>query len=115
MHALRSRACGGGDLFGRYGGEEFLLIFPATSLLPALNTCERIRAQVETHAWTGLLKGRVTVSIGVTQYVLGESVLEFFSRADTAMYMAKEGGRNQVRATSTGSAALEAVKALVMR
>lgn len=86
----------GGDVFGRYGGEEFLLIFPATSLLPSLNTCERIRAQVESHAWSGLLKGRVTVSIGVTQYVLGESVLEFFSRADTAMYMAKEGGRNQV-------------------
>ena len=86
----------GGDVFGRYGGEEFLLIFPGTSLLPALNTCERIRAQVETYAWTGLLKGRVTVSMGVTQYVLGESVLEFFSRADTAMYMAKEGGRNQV-------------------
>ena len=73
-----------------------MLIFPATSLLPSLNTCERIRAQVESHVWTGLLKGRVTVSIGVTQYVLGESVLEFFSRADTAMYMAKEGGRNQV-------------------
>ena len=86
----------GGDVFGRYGGEEFLLIFPATSLLPALNTCERIRAQVEAHAWSGLLKGRVTVSIGVTQYVQGESVLEFFSRADTAMYLAKEGGRNQV-------------------
>ena len=51
---------------------------------------------MESHAWTDLLKGRVTVSIGVTQYVLGESVLEFFSRADTAMYMAKEGGRNQV-------------------
>ena len=86
----------GGDMFGRYGGEEFLLIFPGTSLLPALNTCERIRAQVENHAWSGLLKGRVTVSVGVTQYVMGESVLEFFSRADTAMYLAKEGGRNQV-------------------
>ncbi len=85
-----------GDIFGRYGGEEFLLIFPATSLLPALNTCERIRAQVEAHPWTGLLKCRVSVSIGVTQYIPGESVLEFFSRSDTAMYMAKEGGRNQV-------------------
>lgn len=85
-----------GDLFGRYGGEEFLLIFPATSLLPALNTCERIRAQVEAHSWKGLPKGRVSVSIGVTQYIPGESVLEFFARADTAMYMAKEGGRNQV-------------------
>ena len=36
------------------------------------------------------------MSIGVTQYVVGESLLEFFSRADTAMYLAKEGGRNQV-------------------
>ena len=85
-----------GDIFGRYGGEEFLLIFPGTSLLPALNTCERIRSHVESHAWSGALKSRVSVSIGVTQYILGESVLEFFSRADTAMYMAKEGGRNQV-------------------
>ncbi|MDA8519373.1 GGDEF domain-containing protein [Acidovorax sp. NCPPB 4044] len=84
------------DFFGRYGGEEFLLVFPATPLLPALNSCERIRSQVESHAWEGKLRGRVTVSIGVTQYVLGESVLEFFSRADTAMYLAKQGGRNQV-------------------
>ncbi|CAM3395605.1 sensor domain-containing diguanylate cyclase [Paracidovorax anthurii] len=84
------------DFFGRYGGEEFLLVFPATPLLPALNSCERIRAQVESHPWEGPLRGRVTVSIGVTQYMLGESVLEFFSRADTAMYMAKQGGRNQV-------------------
>ncbi len=86
----------GDDFFGRYGGEEFLLIFPATPLLPALNTCERIRSQVEAHDWKEPLRGRVTVSVGVTQYVLGESVLEFFSRADTAMYLAKQGGRNQV-------------------
>ncbi|MFN3376569.1 MAG: diguanylate cyclase [Burkholderiaceae bacterium] len=86
----------GGDVFGRYGGEEFLLIFPGTALLPALNTCERIRAHVEAHAWDAALPAPVTVSIGVTQYVVGESLLEFFSRADTAMYLAKEGGRNQV-------------------
>ena len=84
------------DIFGRYGGEEFLLIFPGTSLLPALNTCERVRAQVENHSWGIDMRCRVTVSIGVTQYVRGESVLEFFSRADTATYLAKEGGRNQV-------------------
>ena len=84
------------DFFGRYGGEEFLLIFPATPLLPSLNSCERIRALVESHQWQEPLRGRVTVSIGVTQYVLGESVLEFFSRADTAVYLAKQGGRNQV-------------------
>lgn len=86
----------GGDIFGRYGGEEFLLIFPNTSLLPALNTSERIRSQVEQYKWDGALQCRVSVSIGVTQYIPGESVLELFSRADTAMYMAKQGGRNQV-------------------
>ncbi|RYF58183.1 MAG: GGDEF domain-containing protein, partial [Comamonadaceae bacterium] len=84
------------DFFGRYGGEEFLLVFPATPLLPALNSCERIRSHIESYPWDGTLRGRITVSIGVTQYVLGESVLEFFSRADTAMYLAKQGGRNQV-------------------
>ena len=45
------------------------MLFPATSLLPSLNTCERIRAQVESHAWTDLLKGRVTVSFSLTDPV----------------------------------------------
>lgn len=84
------------DIFGRYGGEEFLLIFPTTSLLPALNTSERIRSQVEHFAWDCALEKGVSISIGVTQYIPGESVLELFSRADTAMYLAKQGGRNQV-------------------
>jgi diguanylate cyclase (GGDEF)-like protein len=84
------------DVFGRYGGEEFLLIFPATSLLPALNTSERIRGEVEHFPWDDALEHGVSVSIGVTQYIPGESVLELFSRADTAMYLAKQGGRNQV-------------------
>ena len=84
------------DIFGRYGGEEFLLIFPATSLLPALNTSERIRGEVEHFPWNDALERGVSVSIGVTQYIPGESVLELFSRADTAMYLAKQGGRNQV-------------------
>ena len=84
------------DIFGRYGGEEFLLIFPTTSLLPALNTSERIRGEVEHFPWGDALEHGVSVSIGVTQYIPGESVLELFSRADTAMYLAKQGGRNQV-------------------
>jgi diguanylate cyclase (GGDEF)-like protein len=85
-----------GDVFGRYGGEEFLLVLPETSLLAALNSAERIREQVESYAWSGKLKRSVTVSIGLTQYIPGESGLDLFSRTDTAMYMAKRGGRNQV-------------------
>lgn len=84
------------DVFGRYGGEEFLLVLPETPLLSALNMAERIREQVEHHPWSGKLHGLVTVSIGLTQYIAGESVLDLFSRTDTAMYLAKRGGRNQV-------------------
>ncbi|HXA47761.1 MAG TPA: GGDEF domain-containing protein, partial [Burkholderiaceae bacterium] len=75
---------------------EFLLILPQTSLLAALNIAERIRERVETNRWSDELKGPVTVSIGLTQYNAGESVLDLFSRSDTAMYLAKRGGRNQV-------------------
>jgi len=84
------------DVFGRFGGEEFLLIFPQTSLLSALNIAERIREKVEQNQWSAELKAPVTISIGLTQYKMGESVLDLFSRTDTAMYMAKRGGRNQV-------------------
>lgn len=85
-----------GDVFGRYGGEEFLLVLPETALLAALNVAERIREQVEHFEWDEKLRNRVTVSIGLTQYLPGESVLDLFSRTDTAMYLAKQGGRNQV-------------------
>lgn len=84
------------DTLGRYGGEEFVLILPETPLLSALNIAERIRAEVERHCGQGKLRRPVTVSIGLTQYIPGESVLDLFSRTDTAMYLAKRGGRNQV-------------------
>jgi diguanylate cyclase (GGDEF)-like protein len=84
------------DVFGRYGGEEFLLILPATPLLAALNTAERIREQVERHCRQAELRRAVTVSIGLTQYIPGESVLDLFSRTDSAMYLAKRRGRNRV-------------------
>jgi diguanylate cyclase (GGDEF)-like protein len=85
------------DILGRYGGEEFLLLLPGIALLDALNTVERIRALTE--ARLGLLsklERKVTVSIGLTQYISGESVLDLFARGDMAMYLAKTGGRNQV-------------------
>ena len=85
------------DVFGRYGGEEFLLLMPATILLDALNIVERIRELSEAQLWiSAKLCQKATVSIGVTQYIPGESILDLFSRADAAMYLAKKGGRNQV-------------------
>lgn len=85
------------DVFGRYGGEEFLLMLPGVGLLEALNTIERIRALTETKLnILAKLERKVTVSIGLTQFIPGETVLDLFARADVAMYMAKTGGRNQV-------------------
>ena len=84
------------DVFGRYGGEEFVLVFPRTSLPAAVDTCERIRARVASAEWGAAEPLRVTVSVGVARYEPGESALEFFSRADAAMYQAKQEGRNQV-------------------
>lgn len=85
------------DVFGRYGGEEFLLLLPGVTLLDALNTVERIRTLTEVRLGIiAKVERKVTVSIGLTQYVPGESVLDLFGRADTAMYLAKTGGRNRV-------------------
>ena len=114
-HALRPT-----DLAARYGGEEFVLLFAETGAETAAMMAEAIRAHIEslriphprstTSDW-------LTVSIGVATIHPHQldNTESLFVAADRAMYVAKEGGRNQVRATSTGGAALEAVKALVMR
>ena len=114
-HALRPT-----DLAARYGGEEFVLLFAETGAETAAMMAEAIRAHIEslriphprstTSQW-------LTVSIGVATIHPHQldNTESLFVAADRAMYVAKEGGRNQVRSTSTGGAALEAVKALVMR
>lgn len=83
------------DLVGRYGGEEFVLCLPKTSLQQAMETAERIRAAL---ARTSVLhEGKtiaVTVSIGVAELRAGESLEQWLSRADAAMYEAKRKGRN---------------------
>jgi diguanylate cyclase (GGDEF)-like protein len=114
-HALRPT-----DLAARYGGEEFVLLFAETDGDKAYQLAESIRAHIEslqiphprstTSAW-------LTVSIGVATIHPHQldNTESLFVAADRAMYVAKEGGRNQVQATRTGGASLAAVKALVMR
>ncbi|MFA6231827.1 MAG: diguanylate cyclase [Rhodanobacter sp.] len=83
------------DLVGRYGGEEFVVCLPETNLQQAMETAERIRAAL---ARTSVLhEGKtisVTVSIGVAALRTGESLEQWLSRADGAMYEAKRSGRN---------------------
>jgi diguanylate cyclase len=85
------------DCFGRYGGEEFLMVLPQTSLEGALIKAERVRQQIESLAFPMIADNfRITVSIGVAEHQKGESVDDTLARADQYLYAAKAAGRNQV-------------------
>jgi diguanylate cyclase (GGDEF)-like protein len=85
------------DYAGRYGGEEFFVVFSNTTADIAATISERFRGDMEETEfdWEGK-KFRVMVSIGVAQFNPGESPDRWISRADAAMYRAKQKGRNQV-------------------
>jgi diguanylate cyclase len=95
--ALAPRGLRGIDTFGRFGGEEFLIVLPGTGRQGALALAERVRAATEATAWPDLPPGqRVTVSIGVATHAKGEDVTNLLHRADQALYQGKHAGRNRV-------------------
>lgn len=96
--ALRSS-----DALTRWGGEEFLVLSPATPLDGAVNLAERIRAGLEASPFPDI--GRVTLSAGVAEYQEGESLETWVDRADQALYRAKAEGRNRVAASAMRSPA----------
>jgi diguanylate cyclase (GGDEF)-like protein len=85
------------DKFGRYGGEEFLLLLPATTLDLGLITMERIREDIASAPWSEIAKGiRMTISCGVTEVKPSDTNSDVIARADQALYDAKHKGRNRV-------------------
>ena len=90
----------GRDTAARYGGEEFTVIVRGAGLADALKLAEQIRANVEGKK---LIKkstaedlGSITVSIGVTEFVEGDTAASLIQRADACLYSAKHAGRNCV-------------------
>ena len=89
-HTLRDM-----DLVCRYGGEEFVMILPGTSLLNAIRAARRVHEALEQTSYrAGDALLRVTVSIGVAEVHGDENVEKFIKRLDEALYAAKHAGRN---------------------
>lgn len=89
------------DIVSRFGGEEFVIVLPDTSQEEAIKTAEQIRTAFEK---TKLQRkeepkdlGKLTVSIGVSKFKTNDTLESIFERADKALYLAKEKGRNCVK------------------
>ncbi|AZQ86016.1 diguanylate cyclase [Colwellia sp. Arc7-635] len=82
------------DALFRYGGEEFVIVPLKVDLAAALIVAEKLRLLVAQHKYVNDLK--ITISIGVAQYRVGETAEAWIARADAALYKAKDAGRNKV-------------------
>jgi diguanylate cyclase (GGDEF)-like protein/PAS domain S-box-containing protein len=82
------------DVLCRWGGEEFMVLAPKNDAAQAAQLAEILRGLIEGHDFGDGLQ--VTASFGVTSHICGESVEVFVNRVDTALYQAKNDGRNRV-------------------
>ena len=84
------------DYAARWGGEEFLIVMPATSLVDAQAIAEKLRVQIETAHFEDMPDLRATISLGVGAIDGIEPFHMLFRRVDVALYQAKAQGRNRV-------------------
>ena len=106
--ALQGTMCRAGDIVARYGGEEFIGIFPDTEIAGAMTIAERIRlavTELNIPHHHSQVASHVTVSVGVASTVPSDDTGReaLLKAADTALYKAKETGRNRVVSLGAGS------------
>ncbi|ADD01916.1 response regulator receiver modulated diguanylate cyclase with PAS/PAC sensor [Thermoanaerobacter italicus Ab9] len=83
------------DYFARWGGEEFIILLPETSLNNAVDLAEGLRKKISETELDGI--GKVTASFGVTEYRDTDTIDTILLRADNMLYEAKRAGRNCVK------------------
>ena len=82
------------DVFGRWGGEEFLIILPETTLSEAITLAEKLRSTIENHNFDTIMK--LTCSFGIVNYEENDSCEILMNRVDKKLYKAKQNGRNRI-------------------
>ena len=91
----------GRDFPARYGGEEFIVLLPTTPVKNACIVAEQIRQNISAKNLkvikTGESLGNITVSLGVSEINSGDTMDSVIERADKALYLAKDAGRNNVK------------------
>ena len=93
-HSLRDS-----DFPARFGGEEFICFLPATDSKQAVSVGEKIRSFLAQNSLCSKKSGlslRITVSIGVSSFISGDSLDSLIKRADDALYQAKHQGKNRI-------------------
>lgn len=84
-----------GDIFARWGGEEFVILTPQTEISGARNLAENLRKLVQTHRFS-YVEQEITASFGIAQLEDEDNKKTLFEKADSALYEAKKNGRNRV-------------------
>jgi diguanylate cyclase (GGDEF)-like protein/PAS domain S-box-containing protein len=83
------------DKLFRWGGDEFIILLPGTTLKDAYKVAEKVRSSIESNNF-GMQCNKVTVSFGVGEYKNGDTIDQYVSNVDKALFMAKSNGRNRV-------------------
>lgn len=93
LASLLQEFCRPGQLAGRFGGEEFLMLLPDVDKSLSLEVGQRLKELVEQTHWDTV--GSLTVSVGAATLNLKDTQKELINKADVALYFSKENGRNQ--------------------
>ena len=83
------------DVLGRWGGEEFIILLPKTTSNKAFILADSLRQLVSQYDFG--IKRKITISLGITQYSKKDTRVDLIHRADKAMYLVKETGKNAVK------------------
>src|SRR5690606_14618876 len=84
------------DIVGRWGGEEFIVILPFTTKEEAINLAENLRLSVLNHKFSLKTNNPITISLGVGELSNNRTIENTLCKADEALYLAKNSGRNRV-------------------